>query len=568
MADSVASPTAAPSYNVPRERIVSIEHPCIIKNFENGLKSLGGEQQLKHVIEHDVGDSIDPKVERGAEPAVGVSLHLDDPFTKKLPSTANFTANVLMKVTLPKRTGRKRKRGSTEPYTRPREPDSTTCITATELLQRMRDNPDHVQVEAVGIITDTHRFRDLPDIQFQGGELPIMRELRDHVIEPRYAKVKDFKPSIASGDRSGTFPAPPTFLPPSRSMTKKTRQADGPSAETPAHRTAAEGEPDEPVLSASRQKAPTLRDIQVNLETTPVPKSAPSTLDPPERNSAIDQIVTQFRSLLADRPIFTRRAYRSRFQDRADKSVRRALPHVAYYLDSGPWRYSIVAHGVDPRADPKYRFYQTFGYSGSAQVAIKDGSAYGHPNKDLRVFDGTQSVDPSETWPLCDLTEPLVQRIVGTENIRSECDSKWGWFYNGTIAKVIVVMREKMIALANPGRKDNLTEEEYGILADLPDEVKKTEDYYLDSEVYPKHVCKLAEAIGDEAMNPTFMGIRGYEEVIPNPLASLMAVGGSGVATPAESDLHHEDEEDPDGEIVEDVQDGRPAVSMQERHAS
>jgi hypothetical protein len=42
---------SAPNYDVPEERIVSIEHPCIVKNLSNGFKSLGGEQQLKHVSE-------------------------------------------------------------------------------------------------------------------------------------------------------------------------------------------------------------------------------------------------------------------------------------------------------------------------------------------------------------------------------------------------------------------------------------------------------------------------------------------------------------------------------------
>ena len=43
---------SASSYDVPEERIVSIEHPCIVKNFSNAFKSLGGEQQLKHVSEY------------------------------------------------------------------------------------------------------------------------------------------------------------------------------------------------------------------------------------------------------------------------------------------------------------------------------------------------------------------------------------------------------------------------------------------------------------------------------------------------------------------------------------
>ena len=41
------SPTSR-FYVVPSERVVSIEHPCIVRNFDNGVKSLGGEPQMKH----------------------------------------------------------------------------------------------------------------------------------------------------------------------------------------------------------------------------------------------------------------------------------------------------------------------------------------------------------------------------------------------------------------------------------------------------------------------------------------------------------------------------------------
>jgi len=39
----------APIYDVPDQRVVSIEHPCIVKNLDRGLKSLGGEAQIQHV---------------------------------------------------------------------------------------------------------------------------------------------------------------------------------------------------------------------------------------------------------------------------------------------------------------------------------------------------------------------------------------------------------------------------------------------------------------------------------------------------------------------------------------
>lgn len=48
-ADTPTRAGSAPSYSVPQERVVSIEHPCIVRNFDNGFKSLGGEHQLKDV---------------------------------------------------------------------------------------------------------------------------------------------------------------------------------------------------------------------------------------------------------------------------------------------------------------------------------------------------------------------------------------------------------------------------------------------------------------------------------------------------------------------------------------
>ena len=41
--------STAPVHSVPQASIVSIEHPCIVSNFDNGFKSLGGEPQLRHV---------------------------------------------------------------------------------------------------------------------------------------------------------------------------------------------------------------------------------------------------------------------------------------------------------------------------------------------------------------------------------------------------------------------------------------------------------------------------------------------------------------------------------------
>lgn len=85
------------------------------------------------------------------------------------------TNNILLKITVPKRTGRKRKRGSQEPYsgdtrsTSQSEPASQSdglrshsrMDNPRELLRTLKDNPENYSVEAVGDIDRTHRFRGM-----------------------------------------------------------------------------------------------------------------------------------------------------------------------------------------------------------------------------------------------------------------------------------------------------------------------------------------------------------------------------------------------------------------------
>lgn len=83
------------------------------------------------------------------------------------------THNVVLKVTVPKRTGRKRKKGTNDPWEGDVEvPDAASNMQVHSqarldnprlLRRKMADNVDKCQVEAVGVIKHTHRFRGLAD---------------------------------------------------------------------------------------------------------------------------------------------------------------------------------------------------------------------------------------------------------------------------------------------------------------------------------------------------------------------------------------------------------------------
>ena len=80
---------------------------------------------------------------------------------RPLRSTSSAANNILLKITVPKRTGRKRKRGSDEPFTdsAPAEGAGSQRRTAEDVLQSLRDNIGRYQVEPVGLIQRSHVFR-------------------------------------------------------------------------------------------------------------------------------------------------------------------------------------------------------------------------------------------------------------------------------------------------------------------------------------------------------------------------------------------------------------------------
>jgi hypothetical protein len=90
-----------------------------------------------------------------------VSLRPNDPFAKRLLSTPVTTNNLLLKVTVPRRTGRKRKRGTTEPFLSDNQSGEAkqTYIEAADIYRTLQDNASRYEVAFAGVVDKTHRFR-------------------------------------------------------------------------------------------------------------------------------------------------------------------------------------------------------------------------------------------------------------------------------------------------------------------------------------------------------------------------------------------------------------------------
>ena len=197
----------APWYTVPKQPIVSVEHPFIIQNIDKGLETLGSPRKLQEVSHLHINrlqyfDVCQLVQEDGA--TANLYLKPGDRMAKPLRSANVSTNNVLLKVTVPKRTGRKRRRGSGNPLHEgaelgiPGERAAPMLRDAEYLFRSMRDNTKRFQVEMVGTINHTHRFRGMqlfmrlvscaliqpgmPDFVTSTKNMPLTQKFRDHIL--------------------------------------------------------------------------------------------------------------------------------------------------------------------------------------------------------------------------------------------------------------------------------------------------------------------------------------------------------------------------------------------------
>lgn len=113
--------------------------------------------------------------------------------------------------------------------------------------------------------------------------------------------------------------------------------------------------------------------------------------------------------------------------------------------------------GVDPRTDPSYRKYQTVSFLSY----LKSGTAKHNKTFDQHVhkltqmspkeletehtFDGVSVSQTGNLFQFCDITDPLIAKVLATKDIRTTCAPTFqGWYHVGTWAKATVILKDKM----------------------------------------------------------------------------------------------------------------------------
>ncbi|KAL1841349.1 hypothetical protein VTJ49DRAFT_7129 [Mycothermus thermophilus] len=474
--DAPEGADAAPRYTIPARRLGAVEHPMIIKNLDKGIKTFGQNSALQGIL-----DSASPQI------SVPLYLRYDNPTARPLTSHNALTHNVVLKVTVPKRTGRKRKRGTHDPWEGevepPETPGSVVCPevrsrdrldTPRVIRRKLQDNVGKYTVEPIGVVNSTHRYRGLTDFQYSLGESKFMQKFVQKVLPGDVQKLKEFtlNPGIETGKNIDLIP-PPYFTPISLPFPYNYAQNPHTKEISPdiAGSLSEDQEWERVVNITSRLSAAGYFIAHDEYPVPSAPRRPPDMSDP-----QVAAIINEMRLAMEERPIWTRRSMWNRLGTKFAELpkngglVRYCLQFAGYQFKGGPWRDALVKYGVDPRSDPKYRIYQTLifklhktrlGTTGRSWQSMRRKDAgisnFGKAWRDLggdeaqlrtHIFDGEAFSTDGKVWQVCDITDPLLARLFAEAEVRPECDVEISGFYHRVLWSVAkAIMKCKMVAI-------------------------------------------------------------------------------------------------------------------------
>jgi general transcription factor 3C polypeptide 5 (transcription factor C subunit 1) len=387
----------------------------------------------------------------------------------------------LLKVTVPKRTGRKRKRGSNGPWkeaaaaesiiTLGDSADVTTNANNTNpahLRRTMQDNVGNYDTEVLGLITHTHRYRAFADFQFALGRSDFTNRLVNRALSGDVAKMREYKFKPGLDGKTDVDLMPPPFVAPSGLATlysysdnpliRKTAKDDEDGSDS-----ASEPGSKRNVMSTRRSAGHFLTFDQFPAPTAPKRQT--------KRSTAMEQALDFFDKALAERPIWTRRSIVNHLLTTTNISasetlIKKCIHLVGYQFRGGPFRDCLIKYGIDPRLDPQYARYQTMGFQLDHRGRSRRESQWREKHheatdparsmewhgpdrgRNTHIFDGHSYSSDGRIWQVCDITDPVLVGLFARLKPRAECDIEIsGWYHRMPWAAAKGIMKLKMTGI-------------------------------------------------------------------------------------------------------------------------
>jgi len=177
-----------------------------------------------------------------------------------------------------------------------------------------------------------------------------------------------------------------------------------------------------------------------------VPDGPPAGLEETPRKAVMD-CVNDLKQLFEKRPSYTRRWLLNYLGPIVSRYLKFALPYVAYYYRSGPWRGAYIRYGLDPSVHTELAPFQVehFRITGEDTKDDEEEEPMVEPHSEY-VFDGTKSPNVPMVQ-LEDIRDGFLEKYIHTPNLRNKVHPTDGWFRDDSTRAIRKVLRAELVGL-------------------------------------------------------------------------------------------------------------------------
>ncbi|KAI8390287.1 RNA polymerase III transcription factor IIIC subunit-domain-containing protein [Blakeslea trispora] len=439
----------APVLPVGPQRFFCVEFPGHVKRPERAIKMIGGQKTLAEAI---TNNSV-------------VELRYRDTNTFAHPIRGDIipSSKLLVKIT--------RRVKKNKPVEEKEEP---------------------YQLEMLGVINKTLRFRALADFQYHVPSENRIRQLKEALMKGTLNKIIDFRISLDEKETELNHIPPPAFTPFEQVFDYNYRQ------NAPVLRVRVR-QPDGSfqVKLINKARYVNTHVTAINFEEETVPTKSWHTLAP-LRLDLQKETIKALSDLFEERPVWSRFALRNLLDVRLHKYIRDSLVHIAYTFQSGPWRECWFKYGVDPRKDPAYHIYQhidvrrinnlnasnrPFRHIKRSRPDLGTPSIKPEPVEvppesfdNKHIFDGKRIPGVSSGYQLCDIQDPdLIPLIHKPEYRKPTCSKYSGYYYDCVVDRIRRYIRAKSHSLTENGFAEPIVGSEDGLMEEIQKETERVQ---------------------------------------------------------------------------------------------
>lgn len=458
---STSEMTLAKKHPMDIPHVTAVEFPLVVKNEDKAITMIGGKQKVADVI-----NNVNNK-DLNNDNFLELKLR-KDPFHHPLQSSMTKKEKILLRVSIPK------KNLPQDYYENPNK----YSIQQLMMDNKRKEGPK-CKVQPVAIVNKTYSFKSMTDFQISTKNNQTIQEFNKVTNAKNFDTIKEYFDKHDGLQDILDYSQPESYqnkdhgLPPPPLFSNTNLPFDFKYQKNPYTTVLRDEKGETKVVKKKDDIKLHSKIIEFQSEDIPI-EPAPELIKNYDRLIKSDltgryseyhllECIKWLKSCFDVKPMWLRKHLDDIIPENLKRYVKVALPYISFIYKSGPWRFSYIKYGIDPKVDKSLWKYQCeyFRIQGIKVNVDKNSKSRRFLPRTVKEVDSTSNLKISEhliftgekvpqtvTYQLGDILDEDVQDLISNTSddqlFRDSIDFQDGWVSKQIIETIRRIIRYKL----------------------------------------------------------------------------------------------------------------------------